>query len=150
MGEGALAAARKLDEGTPSPRNFDRGDHRRLLKSDGAYRTGNRIVKILPGAVNNLLRASVDKQTGRTWKPSGLFRFQFSCSSETTVVPVCRVPAYCWNAARSRAQHCHAVPDWNAARPYGPHVGCHAPRLAVLLRVRRLAPDAILSLAARC
>jgi len=31
MGEGALAAARRLDEGTPSPRNFDRGDHRRLL-----------------------------------------------------------------------------------------------------------------------
>jgi len=30
MGEGALAA-RRLVEGTPSPRNFDRGSHRRLL-----------------------------------------------------------------------------------------------------------------------
>lgn len=65
MGEGALAAARRLLGGTPSPRNFDRGDHRRLLKSDGAYRTGNRIVKILPEGVNNKLRPS-HKKKGRT------------------------------------------------------------------------------------
>ncbi len=51
-----LTAARKLAEGTPSPRDFDRGDHRRLLKSDGAHRTGNCIVEITGRAVNNLLR----------------------------------------------------------------------------------------------
>ena len=52
-----LAIAGKFVEGTPSPRNFNRGDHRRLLKSDGAYRTGNRIVKILLGHVNKMLGA---------------------------------------------------------------------------------------------
>ena len=34
MGEGVLVVAGKFVEGTPSPRNFNRGDHRRLLRSD--------------------------------------------------------------------------------------------------------------------
>src|SRR6202030_2310869 len=74
MGKGALAVARRLLEGTPSPRNFDRGDHRRLLKSDGAYRTGNRIVKIAQATVNNMLRACpiTNKQAGRGSCPACL------------------------------------------------------------------------------
>ncbi len=72
MGEGALAAARRLVEGAPSPRNFDRGDHRRLLKSDGVCCTGNRIVKILPEGVNNKLRMTALTKTKAGRNASGL------------------------------------------------------------------------------
>jgi hypothetical protein len=75
MGESVLAAARKLLEGTPSPRNFDRGDHRRLLKSGGAHRTGNRIVKILLGHVNKMLGVLVLTNEQAERIASGLVNF---------------------------------------------------------------------------
>ena len=58
------SAARRLDEGTPFSRNFNRGVHRRLLKSVGAYRTVSWIVETMGLEVNNMLQ-QIPHRNGR-------------------------------------------------------------------------------------
>lgn len=56
--EDVRSAAREPDEGTPFPRDFNRGVHRRLLKSFGAHRTVEWIVEMMRGDVNRMLHHS--------------------------------------------------------------------------------------------
>ena len=137
------SVAGKPGEGTPSPRGFNRGVHRRLLKSVGAYRTVSWILRTMGLEVNNLLRLGVRTRKSRTQaasvRPDGTIEWP-----NIRVFRVCRVRACYWNVERFR------VTRSNAGRAHGQRAGCPALRLAVLATAGCSAPAALPLPAVHC
>ena len=144
MGEGATSSGSKACGRHTIPSGLRPRLSQAPPESDGAYRTGNRIVKRMGIHVNQHVRADLRLETNRPDVVSSLQSFGRLGNRQATVFPVCRVPACCWNAVRSRATH------WNVERVLDRRADYRAPRLAALWRTLSFVPAALLSPGVRC